>query len=172
MMFTKKIVSVGLLTILMAGCVPPVIFVPDFSDEDTETPEKVIFSGKVYIVGELDGTLAEEMGDTIEAEPYDGIRTDAPIAIPGDQVDNLDEQLIVGIRATYAAHWPILLIEATADQINRFHALLSEQPYHFSMPEGVNYAEVYAVDLEPDGTMFQWVQYPPAGTDLAPDTSF
>ncbi len=167
-----RIITTGLLTLLLAGCVPTtMIFVPDFTNPNAEAPEEIIFSGKVYVIGELAGALAEEIAAVIEMNPYDGTSSDAPILIPGNMIETLDAESMTGIKATYAAHMPILLIEVTAEQINQFHLLLLDHEYAFSMPEGVDYAEVYALDLEADGTMFQWVQYPPAGTDADPDTA-
>ncbi len=164
--------------IVFAGCTGPEDFIADYEaiynslpDPDPTANDNITYTGKIYSIGDPAGDLKEELSAALTLQPYDGASTDGPIMIPGDVIELLSSQNIDGIKAAYTAGQPILLVQATADQINQFVALLSEEEYSFFMPEGMTSVEIFGVDLEPDGSMFQWVQYPPSGTDAVPDDS-
>jgi len=160
---------------LILGCIPYFTFLPGSEDPDlynnTVPPVKVTFESPVYYLGKVQGDLSDEVQGSITLTAYDGISTNGPILIDGSEVNTLTAQQSAGILATYNAGHPIILLHVTADQIVALHTILGHTDFDFTMPEGITYAEVYATDLEPEGDMFQWVQYPPTVSETDPDNA-
>ncbi|MBN1344531.1 MAG: hypothetical protein JXQ73_17710 [Phycisphaerae bacterium] len=145
----------------VGGCFIPVTDVP--ADGDDPVVERALFQGTVYLIGQaFDDELFDDLQVQIDFQDYDGQAADAPVAIDGEAVADLTAQQIEGLEATLDAGFALILIDATEEQIDALRALIGDEMPDFTMPDGITVAEVYAVDVEPDGSIFQWVQYPPA----------
>lgn len=156
------------LLVLACGC-------PDLPD-DTSSPDPVPeeevpsqYSAKIYKIGDLDGLLLEEMQTAFNFTAYSAGATDAPLVIAGDDLDGLSEADRAGVAAIYAANHPVVLIEASVAQIDVLRQILGVQLGELALPEGIQRVEIYALDHEPDHEVWQWMQYPPQGTEHNPD---
>jgi len=119
----------------------------------------------VYQVGTFEEALADEMADLLNLMPYDGSETDAPVVIAGNAVAGLTPAEAAGIKGLYDARHPIAVVYATLDQIVALQQdVLGNASFQHAFPEGVTVAEIYAIDKEPDGDMWQWSSFPPAST--------
>jgi hypothetical protein len=71
---------------------------------------------------------------------------------------------------------PIVLVDADDEEIIALHLAVGDDDFQFTLPYNVEYAEIYAIDLEENGSIWQWVTYPPqtdeddADTDARQDT--
>jgi len=142
-----------------------------------------IYTEKVSYIGVSNGTLADKIEATfVNSGPYDGSSTDAPIFIAESYVESLSPAQQEGVRGTYDNSNPVVLIHGDADQINALLDILGLE-YNYTLPEGLpenkDYAELFAVDREDDGSVFIWSMYPPSGevsksdyvTESLPDLS-
>jgi hypothetical protein len=164
-MKSKLLVAVIFL-FLQTSCVFSPNFLDDGTDEDVN--EIIKHDGEVFLIGSLTGDLADELNEAITFTAYDNASDDAPIVFSGDSIDGLTDQQKAGVLAAYEAHQPIVLIWANSTQIDSLNLLLQDN-ISFEMPEGFDSVEVYAVDMEPEGDAFEWIQYPPSGADVEPD---
>lgn len=131
-----------------------------------------IFTEKVSYIGVSNGTLADKIEATfVNSAPYDGSSTDAPIFIAESYVESLSPTQQEGVRGTYNNSNPVVLIHGDADQINALLGIL-ELEQNYTLPEGLpenkNYAELFAVDCEADGSVFIWSMYPPGDGVMQP----
>jgi len=127
------------------------------------------YTGKVYLVGELTGDLADELAAQMTLTDYDGTSSDAPIVIAADALADLTNGEKASIVEAYQARHPILLAGPTRDQVLAMFEMLGIDR-DFVLPENVETAEVLAVDLEEDGDVFQWAQYAPSIDEDAGET--
>ncbi|MDY0132418.1 MAG: BACON domain-containing carbohydrate-binding protein [Desulforegulaceae bacterium] len=131
-----------------------------------------IYTGKISYIGVSKGTLADKIEATfVNSVAYDGESTDAPIFIAESCIQSLKSTEQEGIRRTYANLKPIVLIHGNADQINTLLDILGlEQNYTLpeGLPENKDYAELFAIDREADGSVFIWSMYPPGDGVMQP----
>ncbi|MDD2557666.1 MAG: BACON domain-containing protein [Desulfuromonas sp.] len=118
-------------------------------------------------IGDSDGTPADETESIfVNMDDYDGVTTDEVIFIEAQSVYALSSIQHEGIRATFKNLNPIVLINGDAEQINELLEILGFK-MNFVLPEGLpedkNYAEMFTVDQEDDGSVFIWALYPDDG---------
>ena len=156
-----RVLMIGMvLTVFMFSGCPP--YVPE--NPIGTHPEKV------YFLGDITGTIAEEIAAIfVNMVAYDGTSTDAPILIAADSVQLMSVVEKEGITETFNDYYPVAIVHGNEAEINAFLDILGlEQDY--VMPEGVPYAELFAVDREEDGHVFMWSMYPPTeGTPTSTD---
>ena len=136
--------------------------------KDTTTTAE-IDSGKVYLIGTLDGTLATALSASIVFTPYDGKATDGPIFLTEDALSSLTDAEEAGILATFHAHLPIVLANAGADAVNNLINILHGERFDFVLPAGAEYVELFGVDTEANGDVYHWAVYPSANSADDPD---
>jgi len=161
--------------LLSWGCIPQFIISDDatitpvgvMSDEPNVTPE--VYAGKAYLIGTVYGPLADELKASISFTPYGGTETDGPIFIAGNVVDNLTDAQKAGLIAALNARMPIVLVHAAVDTVNLLIDLLYGEYEDYTLPAGVDYVELFAADIEPNGELYQWTMYPPADSDTKVD---
>jgi len=123
------------------------------------------FTGKVAYIGNLKGTLSGEMDKVfVNSIPFDGKSVNMPILIAADSVPSLTPEQIRGVRSAFDSHQPVVLVHGSASHINSLLGILGLNQ-NFILPDGLpqdkQYAELFAVDQEPDGYIFTWAMYPP-----------
>lgn len=139
----------------------------DAPDPDDELPGE--YTGKVYQMGSLSGALVEEFEEAVDFSSHAAGTVDGPLVLSGDGLEALGETERASVAAFYAANHPVILLHATGGQINALRQILGFD--EFIMPDGMSRAEIYALDHEPDGEVWQWVQYPPHADEQNPDDS-
>ena len=161
--------------LLSYGCAPPVntdnvdsAMKDDLLQDATITAE--VNSGKAYLIGTLDGTLASALTASIRFTPYDGSATDGPIFLSQSTLNGLSDTQKSGMVAAFQARAPIVLVNAGADAVNNLLEILG-QPFDFVLPAGAGYVELFAVDTEAGGDVYHWTMYPPTDTSEDPDGS-
>ncbi len=128
------------------------------------------YPGKVYFIGDITGTLAEEIGTIfVNMVAYDGVSVDAPIFIAADSIEGLSEAEREGVALTFDDYYPVAVVYGDEAEINALLDILGlEQDY--VLPDGMPYAELFAIDREEDGHVFMWSMYPPnEGAPTSPD---
>jgi len=156
---------IGSLCLSIGGCMV-------YSGDQAPAPEEKLltqYTGKVYQIGSVSGVLAEEMAGAFTLPPYSAGSSDSPIVLSGDSVSTLSDAQRADLAETYAANQPILLFNATADQVNALRQVLGVTISTFVMPEGMERVEIYALDHEPDHETWQYIQYPPTQDEINPD---
>jgi hypothetical protein len=158
------LIILGLL--FSGGCDYVLLDVPELLgiDDDTagETESQVeVYDGKVYLIGTLTGTLKEEFEETMTFTDYVAGATDGAIVISSDALGSLTQEQLDGLSTAFAAQQPIILVQATAEQITSFGLQFIGDSFTYNLPDGMTYAEVYAVDMEEGGDIWQWSLYPP-----------
>ncbi|MDD2557668.1 MAG: BACON domain-containing protein [Desulfuromonadaceae bacterium] len=140
---------------------------PD-STSDTVTPAEPAkkYADNVSYIGDSNGTLADEIEEIfVNSFSYDGSSTDEPIFIAASRVQALSSTQQEGIRGTLSNLNPLVLVHGNAEQINALLDILGLEQ-NFILPEGLpedkNYAELFAIDQEDDGSIFIWAMYPPS----------
>ena len=131
------------------------------------TPET--YTGKAYLIGTLDGTLAPALNASITFTPYNGTATDGPIFLSQSGLTSLSAADRTGIIATFQAHAPIILVNANEAAVNSLIQILHGQRFRFVKPPKAEYVELFAIDTEPNGNVYHWAMYPPANTTEDPD---
>jgi hypothetical protein len=158
---------VGACLIFSGGCIPQIIdlseFLPNQADDDQKQVEK--YEGKVYLIGTLTGQLKEEFDAAMTFTDYVSGATDGAIVISSDAFGSLTQEQLDGFEVAFASRQPIILVQATAAQITAFGQQFLGESFTYTLPDGVEYAEVYAVDMEEGGHIWQWALYPPNLTD-------
>jgi hypothetical protein len=72
-------------------------------------------SEKIYVIGEISGTLANEIGKIfVRTVDYDGVAADAPIFLAADRVESLDDTMRIGIIHAYRNGYPVVVIHGGA----------------------------------------------------------
>lgn len=119
------------------------------------------YTEKIYVIGDIEGELADEIEETfLNVVEYDGVSTDAPIFVASGEVPYLSDTFRNGISDTYRNLFPIVVIDGGEEENNALLDILDiEQNY--TLPEGILYSELFAVDREEDGHSFTWSMYPP-----------
>jgi len=140
--------------VLIAGC--PLWPLPIPPDGPGDAPE-------AYLIGTLAGVTADEIHDFVELAAHGG-EADAPVIIAGAALAELDGAQQAAIKAAFDAHEPIVAVHVGEDEITLLRQILELEDQPFELPEGVFYAEVYAVDLEQDGSAWQATWLPPETT--------
>jgi hypothetical protein len=160
------LITMGLL--FSGGCdyvlfdLPSLVGLDD--DSGTESQLKT-YDGKVYLIGTLTGDLKEELEDSITFTDYVAGSTDGAIVISSDALGSLTQDQLDGLATAYEADLPIALVNATEDQIITFGQQFIDESFTYNLPQGVDYAEIYAIDQEEGGHVWQWSLYPPDLTD-------
>ena len=117
----------------------------------------------VYQVGTFEGALADEMAEFLNLVPYDGSRTDAPVVIAGNAVAGLTLAEAAGIKGIYDAQHPVAVVYASLAQIEALQQnVLGNASFQYAFPADVTVADIYGIDKEQDGDMWQWSLFPPA----------
>lgn len=147
-----------------AICMALALFIISGCGSDSSSSAVQQYAGKVAYVGDLNGTLADEV-DQIFANsvPYDGSSTDIPIFIAAQKVLSLTEDQKQWIRDTFANGEPIVVMHGGEAEINALHTILGfEMTYSLpeGLPEGQKYAELFAIVQLPD-KISVWTMYPP-----------
>lgn len=158
-----------LATMILTGCGYDTFFEAiRLGDDDVVDVAPERYTEKVYVIGDLTGALADELTDQVALQMHDGEDSDAPIFVAGDSLATLTDAQITAIRAIYAAKHPVLLTHADRDQIVDLLNML-QIDRDFTLPYGIDRAEIFSVDLEDDGDAFEWVQYGPSLDEQAGD---
>lgn len=158
------------VTIIIAGCGS------DGSGSLVSTADQ--YQQKVYVVGEITASSSSAIAQAAETQglagetnqifvnqvPYNGTATDAPIFITADSIATLSDTVKQGIRNTYQNFFPIVVVQGTQVDINALLGIAG-LTQNYTLPEGMTYAELFAIDLE-QGASFSWVMYPPVETPL------
>lgn len=147
-----------------ALCMALVLFIISGCGSDSSSPAVQQYAGKVAYVGDLNGTLADEV-DQIFANsvPSDGASADTPLFIAAQNMLSLTEDQKQWIRDTFANGEPIVVMQGGEAEINALYAILGlEMTYSLpkGLPEGQNYAELFAIVDLPD-EISTWTMYPP-----------
>ncbi|NLE30241.1 MAG: hypothetical protein GX629_11300 [Phycisphaerae bacterium] len=156
-----------LCVLVSGGCFPPAIIdLPDLipwypDDGSDESKEIETYDGKVYLIGTLTGDLKDEFEAAMTFSDYVADATDGAIVVSSDAFGELTQEQLDGLSTAFAAHQPIILVHATAEQIVAFGQQFIGETFRYTLPNGMEYAEVYAVDLEEGGHIWQWSLYPP-----------
>ncbi len=117
-----------------------------------------------YRIGVLDGVLADELEEGMQLVPHSGTASDKPIVIAAEELATLSAEQVTAIHAAYAANHPIVLVYASLNDIKALQQLLGNDAFEYALPDGVPYVEIYAVDRDADGSMWQWSLFPPEST--------
>ena len=117
-----------------------------------------------YRIGVLDGVLADELEEGMQLVPHSGTASDKPIVIAAEELAALSAEQVTAIHAAYAANHPIVLVYAGLNDIKALQQLLGNDAFEYALPDGVPYVEIYAVDRDADGSMWQWSLFPPEST--------
>lgn len=149
---------------LVSGC--GFTFPPEPQPEPTAGPE-------AYRIGILDGPLADELEEGMQLVPHTGTLSDKPIVIAAEALDTITADQTSALNTAYAGHRPIILVYAGLEDILALQRLLGNDSFEYDLPGGVPYAEIYAVDKEADGSMWQWSLFPPEnmGTEYSETTT-
>jgi hypothetical protein len=143
-----------LMVLTFSGCPP--------SNEIDTHPDQV------WVIGDITGTLAEEIATIfVNLVAYDGVSADAPIFIAADSVELMTDTEKENVKDTFDDYYPIVVVHGTADDINALLGIL-ELDQNYTLPDGMPYAELFAIDREEDGHVFMWSMYPP--NEGAPDS--
>lgn len=154
----KAIASVTALCIALA------LFIIAGCGSDSTSPAVQQYAGKVAYIGDLNGTLSGEV-DQIFANsvPSDGSSADIPLFIAAQNLLSLTEDQKQWIRDTFANGEPIVVMQGGEAEINALYIILGlEMTYSLpeGLPEGQNYAELFAIVDLPD-EISTWIMYPP-----------
>lgn len=145
-----------------------------FTGCNGERPKAIvpeIYDKTVYCMGTLDGSLSGEIDGAFTLTPYDAQKAvEAPVFIPGVLITSLNEGQREALRGIFFSLHPILLVNAIQSDIAELNAIL-ETGLDFALPDDCDYIEVYALDFEENGNLFQWHQYAPALSDTEEDTA-
>jgi hypothetical protein len=129
--------------------------------DDSDTLNYTPYEGRVGIAGLVSGPLIEEIHQVFpKASAYDGVSTDAPVFIAANDLESLSEAVWGAIEATFANQHPLALINPDAAQINYLLGKLGLNGA-YRLPLGHARAEIFAIDIEAGGHLFQWVAVPP-----------
>ena len=117
-----------------------------------------------YVSGTPEGALAPSLEQVLLLSPYDGQQTDAPIVLADP--DDAD------VVAAFTGHQPVVLLEASESEVNELLRRLG-LPENFQLSDGLapnrQYADVFAIDTEPNGDNATLTIYPPSGEDPPED---
>lgn len=126
---------------------------------------------KAYVIGQLSGPLADALHTHLEdldlpkppplqkTEGAEAVDTPAPevaapVVLAGPSVATLGDNSRAVLRQAFADGWPIALVDATVDQINRLHEITgSGQAYE--VPAAGRPPEAFAFVRRADGTYSQ-----------------
>jgi hypothetical protein len=152
-----------LIVFILSGC--------GSSSSDTVSTEECAlrqYTEKIYIIGEIEGELADEIGETfLNVVEYDGVSTDAPIFVAAGEMPYLSDTFRNGISDTHRNLYPVVVVDGGEEENNALLEMLGlEQNY--TLPEGILYSELFAVDREEDGHVYTWSMYPPREEPLEP----
>ncbi len=117
-----------------------------------------------YLIGELEGVIADEIHDMVDLIAHTGSESDEAILIAGGAVGDLDETQKTAIKAAFEAHQPVAVVHVTEPQIEALLASLGDADADVELPDGVLYAEVYAIDKEANGDTWTSTWHPPSTT--------
>ncbi|MBN1342098.1 MAG: hypothetical protein JXQ73_05435 [Phycisphaerae bacterium] len=155
---TKWVLAVALPVAMAIGC--GTWFFPPAPIEPEVTPE-------AYVIGDLDGVAADKIQDSLDLTPHTGTESDAPILIGADAVGGLSVTQQAAIKSAHDAGWSIVLVNVGVAEIAALHQILSYADTPYDLPDAVSHAEVYALDVEPDGSVWQASWFPPATTAMS-----
>lgn len=167
--------AVAFLALLLSyGCIPESNTdaiedaMKDALLEET-TINATLHTERVYVIGTLDGPLASELDASIDFTPYDGTATDGPIFLSPNALGGLTDTEKTGLLAAFEAREPIVLVDAGANAVNSLLDILQENQFDFTLPAGVEAVEIFALDHEANGDVYQWAMYPPTDSAEDPD---
>ncbi|MBN1342097.1 MAG: leukocidin family pore-forming toxin [Phycisphaerae bacterium] len=129
----------------------------------TPGPVEPNVTPEAYLIGELEGVTADEIHDFIDLTAHVGAESNAPIIIAGGAIDELDATQQAAVKAAFEAGHTIALVHAGEDELDALHQILGLD-HQYELPDGVYYAEVYALDRETDGSLWQALWLPPETT--------
>lgn len=149
--------------VLVAGCG---VFLPPFSDGTLSPTVTIDPNDKptAYLIGELEGVIADEIQDMVDLVAHTGTEADGAIVIAGSAVDGLDDTQKAAVKAAFNAHQPIAVVHVAEPQIEALLGILGEADTDVELPDGVLYAEVYAIDKEAGGDTWTSTWHPPSTT--------
>lgn len=154
----KSIASVTALCMALA------LFIIAGCGSDSTSPAVQQYAGKVAYIGDLSGTLSDEVDEIFaNSVPSDGASADIPLFIAAQNLLSLTEDQKQWIRDTFANGEPIVVMQGGEAEINALYTLLGlEMTYSLpeGLPEGQNYAELFAIVDLPD-KISTWIMYPP-----------
>ena len=147
-----------------ALCMALALFIISGCGSDSSSPAVQQYAGKVSYIGDLSGTLSDEIDEIFaNSVPTDGSSTDLPLFIAAQSILSLTEDQKQRIRDTFANGEPIVVMQGGATEINALYTILGfEMTYSLpeGLPEGQNYAELFAIVDLPD-KISTWTMYPP-----------
>ncbi len=153
--------SIGLVTAL---CMALALFIISGCGSESSSPSVKQYAGKVAYIGDPSGTLADEIDQIfVNSVQYDGSSTDMPVFIAAQNVLSLTEDQKQWIRDTFANGEPIVVVHGGETEINALYTVLGlEKTYTLpeGLPEGQNYAELFAIVQLTDKIAI-WTMYPP-----------
>lgn len=142
-------------------CLLPVLLLAACGGNGSEPPNYIEYQGQVYVAGDLSGQLREEIPAVFKnITLYDGNASDKPVFVSADSIAQFDDATWQGLQNTYNNLIPIILVDADQSEINTFLSKLKIDSKYI-LPRGFDYAEFFAVDMEPGGHQFQWSSHPP-----------
>lgn len=118
-------------------------------------------NGDAYTVGSPDGPLADDLRDHLQLVDHDGISANGPMLITPEVITQPVLQEALAIRAAYDLGHPMALVQPGPAEVAALHAILGVSASAYGLPEDVGEIEIYAIDREPDGSVFQRVQFAP-----------
>ena len=117
----------------------------------------------LYQIGQIESDVADELYAAFTVIPHDG-GASAPFMIDGETVLGLTDDEIAAVQLAFTRGFPLIVINATADQLTGLYQLLGYEEYTFGSDNDTERIELFAIDLEDDGTIHEWIQYPPVDT--------
>lgn len=156
-------VLVGVCVLAGCGLWP----LPDGGGNTDNTDNTPTAKPVVYQVGEFAGVLSDDIEQFVTLQPLDETKTDKAVVIAGSEVTSLTPAQQDAVKAIFDARHPVALLHADLTQILFLQrTILGNTSFDYDFPDNEVYVEIYAVDHEADGNIWQWSQFPPpaAGT--------
>ena len=84
----------------------------------------------LYQIGQIESDLADELYTAFTVIPHDG-GSSAPFMLAGEIVLGLTDDEIAAVQLAFARGFPIIVVNATADQLTGLYQLLGYEDYTF-----------------------------------------
>lgn len=125
----------------------------------------VPFGGQSYTLGQVDGTLADLLVESlVQNATFTTQTSEGPIVLSNDVLSQTSPEIVEALAKAYQDGRPILMMQPDAAQIIALRSVLGlEESFELptNLPPGKQYAEAVAFDREEHGDSFVLELYPP-----------